>query len=129
MLYLLYTHYLIAFMQYIIMGYLRKNINDNSIKALNPQNRLQGDVPKKRINITIDQELYLILKSTGNISGTIEDLVKKSLLNLDSNFESQSLEIIDKLKVIMDKIDLKQTGYKSNGSGQLIKDLKDILSM
>ncbi|WP_017293362.1 hypothetical protein [Geminocystis herdmanii] len=116
-------------MQYIIMGYLRKNINDNSIKALNPQNRLQGDVPKKRINITIDQELYLILKSTGNISGTIEDLVKKSLLNLDSNFESQSLEIIDKLKVIMDKIDLKQTGYKSNGSGQLIKDLKDILSM
>ncbi|WP_017295854.1 hypothetical protein [Geminocystis herdmanii] len=116
-------------MQYIIMGYLKKNINDNSINALNPKNRLQGDVPKKRINTTIDQELYLVLKSTGNISGTIEDLVKKSLLNLDSNFESQSLEIIDKLKVIMDKIDLKQTGYKSNGSGQLIKDLKDILSL
>ena len=118
-----YTHYLIASMQYIIMGYLKKNINENSIKALKPNNRLQGDVPKKRLNITIDQEVYYQLKATGNVSGTIENLAKEFLMDKSNDSLAQV-----KLRDILQKIERKEKGYKSNASGQLISDLKQLLS-
>ena len=105
------------------MSYLKINISDNSIKALKPNNRLQGDLPKKRLNITIDPEIYYHLKANGNVSGTIENLAKDFLSSSGCN----NSEIVDKLRVIIKKIDGKETGYKSNSSGKLIKDLKDIL--
>lgn len=105
------------------MGYLKKSINENSIKALKPNNRLQGDLPKKRLNITIDPEIYYHLKANGNVSGTLENLAKDFLSTSNYNIP----EIVNKLKVIIKKIDGKETGYKSNSSGKLIKDLKDIL--
>jgi len=126
-----YIHYLIALMQYIIMGYLKKNVNENSIKALKPNNRLQGDVPKKRLNITIDQEVYYQLKATGNVSGTIEHLAKDYLNNLNSHEdrkETNAVNFIEVLRELLTKIESKEKGYRSNGSGQLISDLKQLLS-
>jgi hypothetical protein len=104
------------------MGYLKKNVNENSIKALKPNNRLQGDVPKKRLNVTIDHDVYEKLKATGNISGTIEQLAKEYLMGKSDN----SLVTV-KLKDILDKIETKEKGYRSNGSGQLISEIKDLV--
>lgn len=104
------------------MGYLNKNVNENSIKALKPNNRLQGEIPKKRINITIDHEVYEQLKATGNISGSIEQLAKEYLMG-----KPNSSLVTVKLRDILDKIENKEKGYKSNGSGQLISDIKDLV--
>jgi len=105
-------------MQYIIMGYLKKNVNENSIKALKPNNRLQGDVPKKRLNITIDQEVYYQLKATGNVSGTIEHLAKEFLMD-----KSNGSLVQVKLRNILQKIESQEKGYTNNNANKLINDL------
>jgi hypothetical protein len=104
------------------MGYLKKNVNENSIRALKPNNRLQGDLPKKRLNVTIAHEVYEQLKATGNVSGTIEKLAKEYLIG-----QSDSSLITVKLKDIISKVDAKESGYKSNSASKLIAQLKDLI--
>ncbi|MGI0483482.1 hypothetical protein ACN4EE_22210 [Geminocystis sp. CENA526] len=104
------------------MGYLKKNVNENSIKALKPNNRLQGDVPKKRLNVTIDHDVYEQLKTTGNVSGLLENLAKDYFMGKSDNSPLQV-----KLRDILDKIESKEKGYRSNGSGQLISDIKKLV--
>ena len=62
------------------MGYLKRKMSDNSLNAIkeNCDNRLQGVVPKKRVQITISIDTYEELKSYSNksISQTLEDAFK-----------------------------------------------------
>lgn len=43
------------------------------------------------------------------------------------NSQENNSELLMKLMAILEKIDNKEKGYKSNGSGQLIKDIRALL--
>ena len=102
------------------MGYLKKKLNPNSIANLDPHNRLLGIVPKKRINIVIDEEHYASLKQTGNISESISKLVENDLMNKSTD------KLRDVLREILDKVNNKDKGFKVNACGGLLKALRDI---
>ena len=102
------------------MGYLKKKLNPKSIANLNPHNRLLGIVPKKRINIVIDEEHYALLKQTGNISESIGKLVENDLMNKSTD------KLKDVLREILDKVNNKDKGFKVNACGGLLKALRDI---
>ena len=102
------------------MGYLKKKINPKSLENLDPYNRLLGIVPKKRINIVIDPEHYELLKQTGNISESIGKLVENDLLNKNTD------ELKDALRVILDRVNNKDKGFKVNACGSLLKALREI---
>ena len=102
------------------MGYLKKKLNPKSIANLDPHNRLLGIVPKKRINIVIDEEHYALLKETGNISESIGKLVENDLMNKNTD------KLKDLLREILDKVDNKDKGFKVNACGGLLKALREI---
>ena len=102
------------------MGYLKKKLNPKSIANLDPHNRLLGVVPKKRINIVIDEEHYALLKQTGNISESIGKLVEDDLMKKSTD------ELKDVLKEILDKVDSKDKGFRVNACGGLLKALREI---
>ena len=102
------------------MGYLKKKINPKSIANLDPHNRLLGVVPKKRINIVIDEEHYMLLKQTGNISDSIGKLVENDLINKNTD------EVKNALREILDKVDNKDKGFRVNACGGLLKALRKI---
>ena len=81
------------------MGYLKKKLNPKSIANLDPHNRLLGLVPKKRINIVIDEEHYALLKQTGNISESIGKLVEDDLMKKSTD------ELKNAIREILDKVD------------------------
>ena len=96
---------------------INKKINPKSLENLNPKNRLQSDVPKKRVNITIDKEILHILKQTGNVSGTIEMLVTERV-----NQEHKT----KKIEEIKRKIADKETGYKANSASKIIQQVQQL---
>ena len=102
------------------MGYLKKKLNPKSIANLDPHNRLLGVVPKKRINIVIDEEHYALLKQTGNISESIGKLVENDLINKNTD------ELKNVLREILDKVNNKDKGFKVNACGGLLKALREI---
>ena len=102
------------------MGYLKKKLNPKSIANLDPHNRLLGIVPKKRINIVIDEEHYALLKQTGNISESIGKLVENDLMSKNTD------KLKNSLKEILDKVDSKDKGFRVNACGGLLKALRDI---
>ena len=102
------------------MGYLKKKINPKSIANLDPHNRLLGVVPKKRINIVIDEEHYALLKQTGNISKSIAKLVENDLMKKSTD------ELKYSLREILDKVNNKDKGFKVNACGGLLKALREI---
>ena len=102
------------------MGYLKKKLNPKSIANLDPHNRLLGVVPKKRINIVIDEEHYALLKQTGNVSESIGKLVENDLMNKSTD------KLKDLLREILDKINNKDKGFKVNACGGLLKALREI---
>ena len=52
----------------------KRNVHENSLKALRPNNRLQGTARKKRVTITISTETYEQLQeSSQSISQTLEN--------------------------------------------------------
>ena len=102
------------------MGYLKKKLNPKSIANLDPHNRLLGVVPKKRINIVIDEEHYALLKQTGNISESIGKLVENDLMKTSTD------ELKYALTEILNKVDSKDKGFRVNACGGLLKALRDI---
>ena len=102
------------------MGYLKKKLNPKSIANLDPHNRLLGVVPKKRINIVIDEEHYALLKQTGNISESIGKLVENDLMNKKTD------QLKNSLREVLDKIDSKDKGFRVNACGGLLKALRDV---
>ena len=102
------------------MGYLKKKLNPKSIANLDPHNRLLGVVPKKRINIVIDEEHYALLKQTGNISESIGKLVEDDLMKKSTD------ELKNDLREILDKVDSKDKGFRVNACGGLLKALREI---
>ena len=102
------------------MGYLNKKLNPKSIANLDPHNRLLGVVPKKRINIVIDEEHYSLLKQTGNISESIGKLVESDLMNKSTD------ELKDDLREILERIDNKDKGFRVNACGGLLKAIREI---
>ncbi len=102
------------------MGYLKKKLNPKSIANLDPHNRLLSVVPKKRINIVIDEEHYALLKQTGNISESIGKLVENDLINKSTD------DLKHALREILDKVNNKDKGFKVNACGGLLKALREI---
>lgn len=133
------------------MGIIKKNVNERSLANLNPKARYLG---KERFNITLMPETIEWLKSGGNASQRIEDLVRaakaKEIRYQETNLEDthnqnkvlkrENQELIEKLeklqskldyanqeiKKIVDKAELKESGFKSNAFGQGIKLIKEI---
>ena len=57
---------------------------------------------------------------------TLADQVLDYAHQLDDG-KGKDSSVLDKLTEIMQKVDNKEKGYKSNGSGQLIKELRELL--
>ena len=77
----------------LYMAYLKRKMSDNSLNAIKERcrNRLQGEVPKKRMQITISVETYEKLKEFSD-GGSMSQILEDSFLSLEKI--KKELEVI-----------------------------------
>lgn len=94
-------------------NYTRKGFNKKSIDNLSSEYRFKGKWNKGGTTVV-------------RVPESIKDEVLYYARMIDEDISPMN-EFLDRLGGIVDKVDSKVTGYKSNSASQLIKDIRALL--
>jgi len=93
-----------------------KNINPNSLNNLK----------KNQYRCTWNNGKTRTIRVPVALADTVLDYARR--LDSNENTSHDTSELRQSLLEILNKIEVKEKGYKSNASGQLIKDLRELLN-